>query len=150
MFKDILLPVDLNEHGSWHNALQASIELCRAFGSRLHVVNVLADYATPMVGSFFPEGFEAKHREEVDRLMHQFISDHVPDECQVQVIVAEGAKIYKEIIDTAETVGADLIVMGSHTPELSDYLLGANAERVVRHSPIAVMVIRETGQPPSS
>lgn len=98
MYKDILLPVDLSQEGSWRKALEVSIELCRAFGSRLHVISVLPGYSTPMLGSFFPEGYEKKHREEVAKQMHQFITEHVPEECKVQVIVAEGPKIYKEII----------------------------------------------------
>lgn len=143
MYNDILLPVDLSEEGSWHKALEVSIEYCRAFGARLHVVTVLAEYPTPMVGSFFPEGFEKKHREEVDKLMHKFVEDHVPKECKVQVIVAEGPSVYKEILHTAEQIDADLIVMGSHVPELMDYLLGPNAERVVRHARQSVLVVRD-------
>ncbi len=33
--------------------------------------------------------------------------------------------------------------MGSHRPELSDYLLGPNAGKVVRHAKCLVMVVRE-------
>lgn len=141
MYKDILLPVDLSQEGSWHKALEVSIEYCRAFGSRLHVVSVLPEFGSSMVGSFFPEGFEEKHRLEVDKQLHQFVEKHVPAECQVQVIVAEG-KIYKEIINTAETIDADLIVMGTHEHEFMDYLLGPNAERVVSHSSKSVLVVR--------
>lgn len=143
MYNDILLPVDLSEEQSWRKALEVSIEYCRAFGARLHVVAVLADYKTPMVGSYFPEGFEKKHREDVDKLMHQFVSDHVPKECKVQIIVAEGPSVYKEILHTADQINADLIVMGSHAPELLDYLLGPNAERVVRHARQSVLVVRD-------
>jgi nucleotide-binding universal stress UspA family protein len=35
-----------------------------------------------------------------------------------------------------------MIVMASHRPEMSDYLLGANAARVVRHAKISVLVVR--------
>ena len=42
----------------------------------------------------------------------------------------------------AKEIGADLIVMGSHRPELADYLLGANAAKVVRHADCSVMVVR--------
>ena len=42
----------------------------------------------------------------------------------------------------SEAIKADLIVMGSHRPELRDYLLGPNAARVVRHAPCSVVVVR--------
>ncbi len=35
-----------------------------------------------------------------------------------------------------------MIVMASHRPEMSDYLLGPNAARVVRHARRSVSVIR--------
>lgn len=51
---------------------------------------------------------------------------------------------YRSIIDYASTHGVDCIVMGSHKPGFSDYLLGSTAARVVRHAPCAVHVYRST------
>ena len=58
--------------------------------------------------------------------------------------VAHGT-IYEEIIDTRTKLGdaCDLIVLASHRPQLADYLLGPNAARVLRHSQVTVMVVRE-------
>jgi nucleotide-binding universal stress UspA family protein len=33
--------------------------------------------------------------------------------------------------------------MGSHRPNMSDYLIGPNAARVVRHAPVSVLVVRD-------
>jgi len=57
-------------------------------------------------------------------------------------VVAEG-RIYKMILEVAKKVSIALIVMGSHTPESSDFLLGAIAAKVVRHATCSVMVVRE-------
>ncbi len=46
------------------------------------------------------------------------------------------------IVEFAEENGIDCIVMGSHKPELTDYLIGSTAARVVRHAPCAVHVYR--------
>ena len=52
-------------------------------------------------------------------------------------------------LDPAEIAGESLagvvylIVMGSHHPELKDYLLGPNAAKVMRHADCSVMVVRE-------
>jgi nucleotide-binding universal stress UspA family protein len=70
------------------------------------------------------------------------VAAQVPEGVAARRIVAAG-KIYQEILRVADEVGADLIVMGSHRPELSDYLLGPNAARVVRHADCSVMVVRE-------
>jgi len=49
---------------------------------------------------------------------------------------------YRTIIKYATENKIDCIVMGSHKPGLSDYLLGSTAARVVRHAPCAVHVHR--------
>jgi nucleotide-binding universal stress UspA family protein len=46
------------------------------------------------------------------------------------------------VLKTAADIEADLIVMASHRPEMGDYLIGANASRVVRHAEVSVLVVR--------
>ena len=41
-----------------------------------------------------------------------------------------------------EKGGADLIIIGSHRPAMSTYLLGSNATTVVRHAGCSVLVVR--------
>ena len=141
MYTDILLPVDLGNESSWAKALPAAIEYCEAFGSKLHVMTVMPDFRSPMVAQFFPDDHEDKLMDNAKDVLHKFVVDRVPEEIKVQHIVADGT-IYKAIIETADDIGADLIIMGSHRPELQDYLLGPNAARVVRHSQKSVLVVR--------
>ena len=141
MYNDILLPIDLGNESSWKKALPVAIEYCTAFGATLHVITVVPEYGSPMVAQFFPQGHEAKMRETAGAALHKFVADRIPDTIKVQHIVGEGT-IYKTIIETAEEIGVDLIIMGSHRPELQDYLLGPNAARVVRHSTKSVLVVR--------
>ena len=141
MYTDILLPVDLGNESSWAKALPAAIEYCEAFGSNLHVMTVMPDFRSPMVAQFFLDDHEDKLMDNAKDVLHKFVADRVPEEIKVQHIVADGT-IYKAIIETADDIGADLIIMGSHRPELQDYLLGPNAARVVRHSQKSVLVVR--------
>ncbi len=46
------------------------------------------------------------------------------------------------ILEEAERLGADAIVLGSHRPGLGDYLIGSTAARVVRHAQCTVIVER--------
>ena len=52
-------------------------------------------------------------------------------------------RVYDEIISAADRLGVDAIVMASHDPALSDYLIGPNAARVVRHARQTVLVVRD-------
>jgi nucleotide-binding universal stress UspA family protein len=142
MYRNILVPVDLSDEHSWRKALPTAIALCQTFQARLHVLAVLPDFGLPMVGQYFPEGYEAKLRQQAAKQLKALLAEQVPNAVPTRRIIAEG-KIYREILNAAKTVRADLIVMGSHHPELRDYLLGPNADKVTRHADCSVMVVRE-------
>lgn len=142
MFKDILLTVDLEHDSSWRRALPIALAQAKTFGSRLHVLTVVPDYGLSMVGQYFPANYETKLKEETTKRLHDFVRDHVPEDVAVQHCVG-GGQIYDSILDFAERLKVDLIVMAAHRPELRDYLLGPNAARVVRHAKCSVLVVRE-------
>ena len=51
--------------------------------------------------------------------------------------------VYPEVLAEAQDWGADLIVIGSHRPAMSTYLLGSNAKTIVRHAKCSVLVLRD-------
>jgi nucleotide-binding universal stress UspA family protein len=67
-----------------------------------------------------------------------------------KVDLAEGAAtssarfggIYQEILTHADKIGADLIIVASHKPNVGDYLLGSTAARIVRHASCSTLVVR--------
>ena len=141
MYKTILLPIDHAQESSWNKALPVAVTLCEAYGAALHLVNVIPDFSHGMVRQYFPEDYEEKINEGAQDNMKAFIAEHLAGQ-DVTSHITHGP-IYQRIIETAEKIGADLIVMGSHRPELADYLIGPNAARVVRHIACSVMVVRE-------
>ena len=142
MYTDILLAVDLEHDSSWIKALPTAVELCRASDARLHVLTVVPDFGMTIVGQYFPEGFEKDVSKKVLERLRAFVKEHVPDGPKVRHIVGEGT-VYEVILKIAGEIGADLIVISSHRPELKDYLLGPNAARVVRHAECSVLVVRD-------
>lgn len=142
MYQKIMLPVDLNEEASWEKALPTALALCRSFGASLHVVTVLPDYRMPLVGSYFPEGFTEKAHEAMSNAQHEFIRDHVPEDITAQSVIVDGSP-WEAIIKAAKKLEVDLIVMASHNKrKFADYVLGPNAEHVVHHTKISVMIVR--------
>jgi len=140
--QSILLPVDLSDTGSWRKALDVAIEQARLHGAALHVVSVLPDFGMAMVGGFFSPGFEKGALQAIGKSLADWVAEHVPEDVEVHPHVLHGS-IYDEILRAADKIGADLIVIGSHRPELKDYLLGPNAARVVRHARQSVYVVRD-------
>ncbi len=141
MSKTILLAVDLNHESSWRKALPEAVALASGGGS-LHVLTVIPSFGTSLVGSFFPSDFADKAEAEARSALADLVAQQVPEELGAQIRVAHGT-IYKKIIEEADKVGAELIVMAAARSEMQDYLIGPNAARVVRHASQSVYVVRE-------
>lgn len=142
MYQKILLPVDLNEPASWQKALPTAITLCQTFGASLHMVTVLPEFKMPMVGAYFPKNFSEKAHVAIKEAQHKFIQENVPKDIKIQSIIVDGSP-WEAIIKVAKKIDADLIVMASHTKKkFVDYVLGPNAEHVVHHAKVSVMIVR--------
>lgn len=141
MYKNILFPVDVTEQTSWQIALPVVLEMVQAFKPKLHVMTVVPQLGMSIVGQFFPSNMEDQMIKGATDALHKFTEDNIPADIPIRHVITQGS-VYECIIDTAERVEADLIIMAAHRPELKDYLLGPNAARVVRHSTRSVLVVR--------
>lgn len=141
MFKDILLAIDLNDEGSWAKALPVALDFVRASDGTLHIMTVTPDFGMSIVGQFFPKGFEKGVGEKVLDALKVFVKTHVPGDVKTQRIVGEGT-VYEVILNMADKIDADMIVVSSGRDDLKDFLLGPNAARIVRHAKCSVTVVR--------
>ncbi len=142
MYETILVPVDLADKHSWRKALPTAVTLCESFDAGLVLMTVIPDVGQPVIEQFLPQDFEAKVHHHVAGQLKAFAGVQIPPGIDVKQVVKTG-KIYQEIIEVAAKVNADLIIMGSHHPDLKDYHLGPNAARVVRHARRSVLVLRD-------
>lgn len=140
MFKTVLIPVDVTVPGDTDKLLAAAQKLTEGWDCDCHVVTVIPNMGMAIVGSHFNDDFEKASHEAAERELAAAIARHaIKATTHVRV-----GRIYDSIISCAKELGADLIVIGAHQPELRDYLLGSNAARIVRHSGQSVMVLRDT------
>ncbi len=142
MYKNILFPVDVTEPSSWQIALPVVLEMVEAFKTQLHVMTVVPEYGMSIVSQFFPDKSEDALIKGATEALHKFTAENIPEHIKRRHVIIQGT-VYEGIIETADRVHADLIVMAAHRPELKDYLLGPNAARVVRHSSRSVLVVRD-------
>jgi len=142
MYSKIMLPVDLNEEESWVKALPTALKLCRTFDASLHVVTVMPDYHMSIVGSYFPKDFAENTHKAMTDAQHAFIKENVPSDIHAQSVIVNGSP-WEAIVKAAKKLEVDLIVMASHNKrKFADYVLGPNAEHVVHHSKVSVMIVR--------
>ncbi len=142
MFKEILLPIDLEQEDSSAKALTAAADLCKTHGANLHVLTVVPGFSMSVVSQYFPKNYEETAIAEAAKRLEAYIAKRVPAKIKAQAMVANG-NAYEEILHIADKIGCDLIVMTAHRPDLKDFLLGPNASRVVRHAKCSVMVLRD-------
>ena len=140
MFSSVLVPVDLAAADATR-ALAAAAHVAETNKATLHVLTVVPDFGMSIVGSYFEAGFEQKAIKEAGEKLRAFVSENLPGHLSAQTHVGHGP-IYHEIIETADRLGCDVIVMAAHRPDLKDYLLGPNAARVLRHASQSVLVVR--------
>jgi len=141
MYNSILLPIDLNEQSSWEKSIPVAIDMAKTYGASICVITVIPDYGKSIVGSYFPADFSDNALKETTTALEKLVAETFPADVNVESIARHGS-VYKEVLEVADSVGADLIVLTSHRPARSDYLLGPNAARVVRHAKQSVFVVR--------
>lgn len=140
MAKNILVPIDLNSPDQDLGTLEAALPLLDADGT-LHAVTVLPDFGLPAVSLQFDRRYVQNLHQTTRDNMTEWIKENVPKGVKATGHILLGG-VYDQILRTAEEVEADLIVIGAHRPGPSDYLLGSNAARVVRHAKQSVYVVR--------
>ncbi|MEM0947914.1 MAG: universal stress protein [Pseudomonadota bacterium] len=134
MYKRILVPLAL-DHGLSPTLLEIARRLLLPGGEvvALHVVEAAFGLARATQS-------DAHAQRAFDRA-RALMKEKLLDEDEVTGHVVEG-HVYRSIVEFASERDIGCIVVGSHKPELSDYLLGSTAANVVRHAPCAVHVHR--------
>jgi len=141
MYKSILLPIDLNHENSWKAALPVAVEIAKTFSAQLHLVAIVPDVSMSMVSMYLPEGFEAKAIKEGGEKLHAFSVEHIPDGVRGKSHIAHGV-VREEILNAADVLDCDLIVMASHRPDMKDFFISPNTDFVVSHANKSVLVVR--------
>lgn len=140
MYSSILVPIDLDEPSSWEKSVPVALALSRCFDAKLAFVHVVPGTVLTLQAQWSELG--VRQILESARTRLKSLADNCTEGGDVETYVTSGS-VYGGILEAAGRYGADLIVLASHRPEMKDYLIGANASRVVRHARCSVMVVRD-------
>lgn len=145
-YHQILVPVDGSPTSE--KALDEAIRLAQLTGARLRLLHVVDELS-------YVNGFEPamNYLNEIIPLMRvagekllahdrQKALDKGVDADSVLIVEGPG-RICDHVAEQARQVKADLIVVGSHGRRgIGRVLLGSDAEQIVRHAPVPVLVVR--------
>lgn len=140
-YRNILVALDLDDASDLDVTLTRAVEMAQAGGGKLHAMTVLPPFGMSIVGQFFPKGYEKEVAQKLMARLREEVDRRLPEGMRCHHVVGEGS-VYETVLKIADREKVDLIVIGAHRPELSDYLLGPNAARVVRHAKASVLVVR--------
>jgi nucleotide-binding universal stress UspA family protein len=136
-FHRVLVPVDFSEHAK--RALARARGLAAAAGGALTLLHVVE----PLPPMFLAGGLE--HRAQLDPDMPGRVEKHMQEwagDASLPARMAEGQSA-RQIVRTADELGADLIVMGTRgLTGISHALVGSVTERVCRSAHVPVLVVR--------
>lgn len=143
-FKKIICALDLSQHSAL--VAEYAVSMAKAFNAEVTVVYA-APALTQYVGFHVPpssiENFVGEIVSGAEKTMEEFVAEHFKDVKAVGKVVNGYAA--EEILNMVGTIGADLIIMGTHGRKGIDRILfGSVAEKVVKGADIPVMTVRPT------
>ncbi len=136
MFSNILVPIDIAHAGYGEKALQAAKEIANS-GSKITLLTILPSIP-PYVASELPQDFELNS----SKIAEEKLTTLLQQSNSTASLVIKHGNPYHTILDIAEDIKADCIIISSHKPGWESYLLGSVAAKVVRHASCSVMVLR--------
>ena len=136
LYQSILIPIDI-AHPESALAMFEKAKALLVEGGQMTVVYAIPDI--PAYVTFeMPEGFLPVTMRKADQSLREIVAESGVS-ADVQILTGQAPRA---ILAAADSVKADLVIVASHRPGLSDYLLGSTAARVVRHAQCSVLVMR--------
>lgn len=137
----IVCPTDFSPTAA--HAVDYAAEMARTFGAELTLLHVVPEMNYPLrsfgMASAFPHLREELHKRADDELQKEKARIQ---NAKVNTVLRDG-EAHTLVLECAKSMGADLIVMGTHGHTgIRHALLGSTAEKVVRLSECPVLTVR--------
>ena len=137
----VMVPVDFSKESILAAKFGAS--LAEEYKTKLYVLHVMEPVHPSLRGYIvdfeqFQQRMIAQAKEDLENVIPKAVKDRIP----VEFILEIGHPSYL-IVEKAKELGVDVLVIATHgRTGLSHVLLGSVAEKVIRHAPCPVFVIR--------
>jgi universal stress protein G len=144
MYHRILVPIDLADVELAKPAIASALMMAKPASAIVRLVNVLPVTPVTLV-EYVPPDFDVQQRAAAKEAIAIVGRETgLPPE-RISTIVRQG-NVDREILDEANAMKADLIVMSSHRTGVRTYFLGSNAGHVVRYAGCSVLVVRQAAE----
>lgn len=144
--KSILVPIDFSADS--RKALRYAAAFARQFNAKITLLHVVIPIPASTEYPYGPVAMQFQDESTVRTIKDQLLTlgRKEAGDRMSQAVVRCGPA-FDEISRAAKELHIDLIVLSTHGyTGLSHILLGSTAERVVRHAPCPVLIVRERGR----
>ena len=144
MYKKILFADDLSKRA--HRALEAALNLARTHGAELIILNVHEEFLDKdemVMLRVDVSDFQEKIQEKAISARRQIetdLADLKGQDVSTQILLREGRPA-KEIINVAQELDVDLIVLATHGATIREKLLGRTSDYVAKRARRSVLLI---------
>jgi nucleotide-binding universal stress UspA family protein len=137
----MLVPIDFSDVAQ--NALDHAISIAKTFDNEIALLYI--NDAGNMFSSIFSNNDQNRLINEAIIGRLNTIRDNVMRDHSIVIhtVIRESRNIYKTIVETAEELGCDSIVMGTHGANGIKQIIGSNSSRVISHAEVPVIVVKE-------
>ena len=137
MFTKIMVPVDLEHAGQVSKSISAAAGLSKLHGAPVCFVGV--GLAAPTAISHNP----AEYKEKLAAFAAEQAGEHGIDVESQAFFGHDPVTDVDDVLLTAvKETGADLVVMATHMPTLTDYIWPSNGGKVAAHADVSVFLVR--------
>lgn len=144
-YKHILVPVDGSPTSL--QAVARAAELAKIFSSTVTAIYVIDPYPFTGIGADFAYGqsqYLSAATAEASAALQAAKDAFALAGVTANTAVVEGHVVHRGIVQTAQEIGADLLVIGSHGRRgLEKLVLGSVAQRVLSEAHVPVLVVRD-------
>jgi len=137
VFTKIMIPVDLAHAAKLAKSLDVGAALAKLWSAPVTYVGVSA--ATPSSIAHTPKEFAAKLAAFAEA---QATQHGITTHAHAMTSHDPTTDLDPTLMKAVDEVGADLVVMASHIPNLTDYIWPSNGGTLAGHSKASVMVVR--------
>ena len=145
-YQNILVPVDGSEISL--SAVKKAAQIAQAFGSQLTLISLVTEdpfvdadfyYPSPIMKDYFVQAYA-----NAEKALQQAQAIATENGVTANAQVIKGSVSEEGIIEAAEKLNIDLIVMGSHGRKgFQKFLLGSFAQDVLKGTKLPVLVVKE-------
>ncbi|RLK08094.1 universal stress protein [Ruegeria conchae] len=137
MFKHIMVPVDLHLPPEVKKATEVAAQLANWQGAKVTVVSVTGTQLGDV--NLSKDAIEQKLKDCAGEIAEQ---SGAPVATRNIHSVDVAAEVDGDLTRAAEDIGADLIVVGTHAPRITDYIFSSHAGYLAKHASMSVFVVR--------